>query len=60
MHVHLTAIAHYEKKEQSEKVEKHTESLLQLLEHQMTNESIPKYAYYTLKGNADSLLRKWQ
>ena len=57
---HLTAVGLYEDKELTEKVVKHMQSFIQLLEHQKENEMISEKAYSTLEPQADALLKELQ
>lgn len=58
--VHLMAVDHYEKKQEAEKVVKHTEGFKQLLVHQKENESISEKAFNILDTYADYLIEKWK
>ncbi|WP_164215267.1 glycoside hydrolase N-terminal domain-containing protein [Virgibacillus sp. YIM 98842] len=57
---HLAAVSHYEKNELSQKVVKHMEGFILLLDHQKENDFISIEAYNSLKANAKSLLEKWK
>lgn len=50
----------YEDKELPEKVVKHMESFILLLDHQEENRVISEKAYSTLKAQVNYLIRKWQ
>jgi adenine deaminase len=58
--IRVTAVSHYEEKEQAKKVIKHMKGFKQLLEHQRENKLISEKAYNALKEDADSLIKKWQ
>lgn len=58
--VHLSAVAHFEKRSKAEKVVKHMNGFMQLLDHQQENKLISEKAYNMLKSEADSLIEKWQ
>ncbi|MCJ7841751.1 hypothetical protein MUB24_12750 [Lederbergia sp. NSJ-179] len=58
--LHLTTVDHYEKKNAADKVIKHMNSFLQLLDHQRNEKLISEKAYNTLKTKADQLIQKWQ
>lgn len=57
---HLTAVSHYEDKEQTDKVVKHMKGFKRLVEHQKNEESISDDAYEKLKTDADHLIGKWK
>lgn len=57
---HLTAVSHYENKEQGEKVVKHMTSFKQLIHQLLENDSISEKTYNELNKDADSLIKKWQ
>lgn len=56
--IHLTAIRHYENKEETDKIVKHLKTFQSLLDQQKNNKQISKKAYYALKANADHLLKR--
>jgi hypothetical protein len=56
---HLTAVARYEEEGVADKVVKHVHGFKRLLEHQRENGWITEKAYTVLKGDADSLIAKW-
>lgn len=58
--LHLSAVEHYEKQEQGEKLVKHVKGFKVLLDHQMNKELISNKAYRDLKEDADSLIKKWE
>ena len=57
---HLTAVIHYEKNEEFEKVVKHMEGFKVLLDDQKEKELISDEAYNALKAGADSLIEKYK
>ncbi|MTW86982.1 hypothetical protein F3157_15140 [Virgibacillus dakarensis] len=57
---HLTAVSHYENKEQAEKVVKHMTSFKQLINQMLENKSISEKAFSDLDKEADNLIEKWQ
>ncbi|MFJ7936490.1 FIMAH domain-containing protein [Sporosarcina sp. NPDC096371] len=57
---HLTAIILYEKQEQAEKIVKHMNGFITLLDQHKKNGSISEKAYNTLKGHANSIIKQWQ
>lgn len=58
--IHLTAVSHYEGKDQADKVIKHMKGFKVLLDHQKENDLISGDAYDALKSDADYLIDKWQ
>jgi hypothetical protein len=58
--VHLTAVDHFEKKREAEKVVKHTQGFEQLLAHQKEHGSISEKAFNILNTYADYLIEKWE
>lgn len=57
--VHLTAVSRYEEKELADKVIKHMENFIRLLDHQRENGLISGKIYNTLRRDADSVIKKW-
>lgn len=57
--VHLTAVSHYEEKEQADKIIKHMKGFKRLLDQQKEDKLITTEAYHDLKENADHLIEKW-
>src|SRR5699024_7478178 len=57
---HLTAVSHYEEKEQAEKVVKHMNGFKQLLKNQKENDLMSEEASKTLREKSDSLITKWE
>ncbi|WP_057987086.1 DUF5722 domain-containing protein [Lederbergia galactosidilytica] len=57
---HLIAVGQFEKKGMAAKVIKHMKSFKQLIDFQLTNNSIPKELHEVLEKDADSLILKWQ
>jgi len=51
LRLQLDAVSHFENKEASEKVVKHMEEFMDLLNHQQRHDLIYKEAYDTLKEN---------
>lgn len=60
LEVHLNAVSHYEKKELAEKVLKHMESFILLLDHQRDNGWMSDKAYRMLMNDANGLIEKWK
>lgn len=58
--IHLTAVHHYEKKKEADKVVEHMKGFKQLLNHQKNNKLISEIAYNSLKQDANALIQKWQ
>lgn len=58
--IHLSAINHYEKNDQADKVIKHTKSFKKLLEYQRNNDMISEDAYDMLETDANHLIHKWE
>lgn len=58
--VHLTAVDHFEKQQETEKVIKHTKGFKQLLDHQKNGEKITKKVHNKLQEQTDGLLEKWE
>lgn len=58
--IHLTAVSHYEGKEQADKVVKHMESFNHLLDYQQENGLISEEAYNVLKAETEKLIEIWQ
>lgn len=58
--VHLLTVEHFEKQEAAEKVVKHMNGFLKLLDNHKENEWISEYAYNILKDDAEYLMNKWQ
>ncbi len=56
--IHLMAVSRYEEKGEGEKVIKHMEGFLQLLDHQRENEWITEEVYDTLKVHGDALIQR--
>ena len=57
---HLTAVDQYESQEEGEKVVKHMDSFILLLEHMKEEEQISEEAYESLYTDAESLIAKWE
>jgi hypothetical protein len=57
---HLTAVDQYESQEEAEKVIKHMESFILLLEHMNEDEQISEEAYESLYADAELLIEKWE
>src|SRR5699024_4758922 len=57
--MHLTAVSQYEEKNQAEKVIKHTEGFIRLLDHLLEEGLISDAGYQTLKSGAEYLIEKW-
>lgn len=57
--LHLSAISHYEQHDKGEKVVKHLNSLLALLDYQLDHHLLSKRAYDILQGEVHYLLEKW-
>ncbi|MBY7144675.1 hypothetical protein KFZ56_16775 [Virgibacillus sp. NKC19-3] len=57
VNLHLTAISQFEEQDETEKVIKHLESLLELLDHQSENDLITAEAYNLIEPQADSYLK---
>src|SRR5699024_9084058 len=57
--LHLTAVGHYEKKDETEKVIKHMRSFISLLDHQRDNEQISEKVHQVLEADANALLEWW-
>lgn len=60
LHMHLTAIRHYEKKDSGDKVVKHMESFKLLVQYQKENGLISEQAHEELQRMADTLIGQWQ
>lgn len=58
--IHLTAVSHYESKDEAEKVIKHMNGFKQLLNHQRDHQLISEKTFKTLDKKADSLIEKWE
>src|SRR5699024_8937504 len=58
--LHLTAVSHFETKEQPEKVVKHMESFIVMLDHMKGNDMISEEAYDSLRSDAETLIEKWE
>ena len=56
---HLTAVGHFEEKGDAEKVVKHMESFIVLLDHQNENELMSGKAYRIIETYANELLDLW-
>ncbi|MFS0646417.1 M28 family peptidase [Siminovitchia sp. 179-K 8D1 HS] len=56
---HLTAVAHYEKQKDAEKVAKHMKSFKTLLEQQEKNKLVSAKVVRILKGYSDQLIELW-
>lgn len=56
---HLTAVAQFEGKNQSDKVQKHMESFKSLLDHYKDDESLTNKAYSYLETEALHLIEQW-
>ncbi|MFJ7936077.1 polysaccharide lyase family 8 super-sandwich domain-containing protein [Sporosarcina sp. NPDC096371] len=57
---HLTAVAQYEKQEAAEKVVKHLQGFIVLLDYQLASQLISEKAHNALKPNAEALILQWQ
>ena len=60
LHMHLTAVSHYEKNGEGSKVMKHLKSFNSLLEYQKNNELISDEVYQSLKTSIEVLTMKWK
>src|SRR5690625_1772637 len=58
--LHLTAISQYEEKGLGEKVIKHLNSFLELLDHNKEKELITDEAHRVLKKDTENLMNRWQ
>ncbi|WP_010531675.1 M14 family metallopeptidase [Lentibacillus jeotgali] len=58
--VHLAAISRFEEQGRAEKVVKHLENLLDLLQHQKDNELLTEDAYNLIEPQADSYMKDLQ
>lgn len=58
--LHLTAVSHFEKQGDAEKVVKHMRSFKDLLDNQKDNGVISELAYDTLISQANHLIEKWE
>lgn len=56
---HLTAVEHFEKEGENEKVVKHMKGFNQLITQQQEAKHISKEAYSILKSNADYMIKMW-
>lgn len=56
---HLTAVSHYEKQEDTEKVVKHMYGFKDLLDHQKENSLISEKAYDSLANASEIMIEKW-
>jgi len=56
--LHLTAVSQFEEQGETEKVVKHLDGLLDLLEHQRENELITEEAYNLIEPQADSYMKE--
>lgn len=57
--LHLTAVSHYEGKDEAGKVVKHMKGFKRLLDHQKKSDLISDKAYSYLDTEADRLIEKW-
>ncbi|ASK62206.1 hypothetical protein CFK37_08550 [Virgibacillus phasianinus] len=57
--VHMTAVQHYEEKEQANKIIKHMESFQLLIEQQKNNGQLSEKAFKALNNDAEELIAKW-
>lgn len=60
LHVHLTAVQHYESQEKAEKVVKHMNSFIELLEHQKEKGLVSDELFKVLKQEAETVMAAWQ
>jgi beta-N-acetylhexosaminidase len=60
LNLHLIAVGQFEENRNSEKVVRHMEGFLLLLDQQYGNGQITDYAYEMLKADADDLYRQWK
>ncbi len=58
--LHLTAVDQYESQEEAEKVVRHMESFILLLDHMEEKEQISGEAYDSLYADTESLIEKWK
>ncbi|SFA99810.1 PA domain-containing protein [Lentibacillus halodurans] len=58
--LHLTAVSQFEEQGETEKVVKHLDGLLELLQHQRENELITEEAYHLIEPQADSYMKELQ
>jgi len=60
LNMHLIAVGQFEENGEGEKVARHMESFMLLLDQQYGNGQITDYAYEMLKADADDLYRQWK
>ncbi|MBD1221214.1 endo-alpha-N-acetylgalactosaminidase family protein [Virgibacillus halodenitrificans] len=60
LHVHLSTVERFEKKDQAEKVVKHLKGFEKLLDNHIEKELLSEKAYTTLKIGTETLLDKWK
>src|SRR5699024_7395082 len=60
LQLHLTAVGHYEKQEDTVKVVKHMNGFKDLLDYQKDNELITDEAYESLYKASDSVIGNWE
>jgi beta-N-acetylhexosaminidase len=60
LNMHLTAVAQFENSGEGEKVARHMEGFMLLLDQQFDNDLITQQAYELLKADAEDLYRQWK
>lgn len=60
LNLHLTAVSHFEKQDNADKVVKHMKGFKNLLDNQKDNGVISELAYDTLMSQANNLIEKWE
>jgi beta-N-acetylhexosaminidase len=60
LNMHLIAVDQFENNGDGEKVARHMEGFMLLLDQQFDNELITQHAYELLKADADDLYRQWK
>ena len=60
LNMHLIAVGQFEENGEGEKVARHMESFMLLLDQQYANDQITNHAYEMLNADADDLFRQWK
>ncbi|WP_424475431.1 FIMAH domain-containing protein [Oceanobacillus kimchii] len=60
LEVHLKAVRQFEKQEDAEKILKHMNGFMDLLEHHYDDDAISDFAYHTLLHQAENFIQQWE